>query len=383
MDSIEIGERNQNTIIHSDRNQNTNGQGFIFDDSDDKATPIVEMYRLIEKNPRSAELIFPYIGGEEVNGSPTHTHDRYVINFGEMSEDEAREYPDLMKIVEEKVKPGRLAQNREIRARYWWRFGETTPALFRAIAPLERVLVTARVSQRSSFTFLANNMVFSEQLVVFADERYSFFCILQSRIHEICVKFFSSTIQDGLRYTPSDCFATFPFPENWETNPSLEAVGKEYYEYRAALMVRNNQGLTDTYNRFHDPEERDADILKLRSLHAAMDKAVLEAYGWSDIPTDCTFLLDYDDEEDEEETSNGRQRKKPWRYRWTEEVHDEVLARLLDLNQERSQAEILGGKAAQKKTKAKASKKKTTKTKSQKVVETTPIIPGFDVETSL
>ncbi|WP_318670660.1 type IIL restriction-modification enzyme MmeI [Nostoc flagelliforme] len=336
------------------------------------------MYRLIEKNPRNAELIFPYIGGEEVNGSPTHTHDRYVINFGEMSEDEAREYPDLMKIVEEKVKPGRLAQNREIRARYWWRFGETTPSLFRAIAPLERVLVTARVSQRSSFTFLANNMVFSEQLVVFADERYSFFCILQSRIHEICVKFFSSTIQDGLRYTPSDCFATFPFPQNWETNPTLEAVGKEYYEYRAALMVRNNQGLTDTYNRFHDPEECDADILKLRSLHAAMDKAVLEAYGWTDIPTDCTFLLDYDDEDEEEETSNGRQRKKPWRYRWTEEVHDEVLARLLDLNQERSQAEILGGKAAQKKPKAKASKKKASK--ARKIKEDAPIIPGLNLE---
>lgn len=64
-------------------------------------------------------------------------------------------------------------------------------------------------------------------------------------------------------------------------------------------------------------------------------------------------------------------------------MHDEVLARLLDLNQERSQAEILGGKAAQKKTKVKASKKKTTKTKSQKVVENIPIIPGFDVETSL
>ncbi|MEH2450064.1 hypothetical protein [Nostoc sp.] len=90
-------------------------------------------------------------------------------------------------------------------------------------------------------------------------------------------------------------------------------------------------------------------------------------------------MLDYNDQE----TSNGRQRKKPWHYRWTEEVHNEVLARLLDLNQERSQAEILGGKTTQKKTNDKTSKKKTTKTKSKKVVENIPIIPGFDVETSL
>jgi hypothetical protein len=308
------------------------GMGFTFDDTNPDATPLAEMHRLIEKDAKNAERIFPYIGGEEVNSSPNHGHHRYVINFGEMNEDEAQQYPDLMRIVEEKVKPARLKQNREIRARYWWRFGETTPALFRAIAPIDRVLVVARVGQHGSFAFLPKGMVYSEQLVVIALPNYSAFCSLQSRLHEIWARFFGSSMKDDLRYTPSDCFETFPFPESWETNPTLEAVGKEYYEFRAALMVRNNQGLTDTYNRFHDPEERDADILKLRSLHTAMDKAVLEAYGWSDIPTDCTFLLDYDDEEDEEETSNGRQRKKPWRYRWTEEVHDEVLARLLDLN---------------------------------------------------
>lgn len=73
----------------------------------------------------------------------------------------------------------------------------------------------------------------------------------------------------------------------------------------------------------------------------------------------------------EEETSNGRQRKKLWHYRWTEEVHDEVLARLLDLNQKRAQAEILGGKVTQKKPKAKASKP-------PKIKEDAPIIPGLE-----
>ena len=360
------------------------GMGFTFDDTNPEAVPIAEMQRLIEKNAKNAERIFPFIGYSEVANSPTHAYHRYVINFGEMSEAEARQYPDLMEIVEKKVKPGRLKQNREIRARYWWRFAETTPALFRAITSLDRVLVnSSQASAHFAFAMLSSCHVFSSNLNVFPFSQTQAFTILQCRVHEIWARFFGSTMKDDLSYTPTTCFETFPFPENWETNASLEAVGKEYYEFRAALMVRNNQGLTDTYNRFHDPEERDADILKLRSLHAAMDKAVLEANGWSALPTDCTFLLDYDDEEEEEETSNGRQRKKPWRYRWTEEVHDEVLARLLDLNQERSQAEILGGKAAQKKTKAKASKKKTTKTKSQKVGENTPIIPGFDVETSL
>ncbi|BAZ10556.1 hypothetical protein NIES4071_23790 [Calothrix sp. NIES-4071] len=353
------------------------GMGFTFDDSNSDATPIAEMQRLITHNPKNQERVFPYIGGEEVNSSPTHTHHRYVINFGEMSEAEARKYSDLMKIVEEKVKPARLAQNREIRARYWWRFGETTPALFKAIAPLERVLVTnAQASTHLSFIFYSPKVVFANSLNVFPFQTYSTFTVLQSRIHEVFARFFSSSLEDRLRYNPSDCFETFPFPENWETNPTLEAIGKEYYEYRAALMVRNNQGLTDTYNRFHDPDEYDPEIIKLRELHIAIDRAVLDAYGWTDISTDCDFLLDYEEEEDAE-NSSGRQKKKPWRHRWSEETHDEVLARLLDLNQQRAEAEILGGKVADK-SKGKGNTKNTAKKGGTRKKEANASIPGLE-----
>ena len=90
-------------------------------------------------------------------------------------------------------------------------------------------------------------------------------------------------------------------------------------------MVRNNEGLTKTYNRFHDPDERDPDILKLRELHAAMDRAVLDAYGWTDIQPDCEFLLDYEeDDEPEDDGGKTQAKKKPWRYRWPDEVRDEV-----------------------------------------------------------
>jgi hypothetical protein len=108
-------------------------------------------------------------------------------------------------------------------------------------------------------------------------------------------------------------------------------------------MVRNNEGLTKTYNRFHDPEERSPDLLRLRALHAAMDRAVLDAYRWADIPTACEFLLDY--EIDEEEWGS---KKKPYRYRWPDEVRDEVLARLLELNAERAREETRSGAAAAK-----------------------------------
>jgi hypothetical protein len=107
-----------------------------------------------------------------------------------------------------------------------------------------------------------------------------------------------------------------------------------YYEFRAELMVANAEGLTKTYNRFHNPEERGQGIVNLRELHAQMDRSVLDAYGWMDVPNDCDFFLDY--EIDEEEWGK---KKKPWRYRWPDEVRDEVLARLLALNKERAAEE--------------------------------------------
>ncbi len=320
------------------------GMGFTFDDTDTKgvATSLAEMRRLIAQDSRNQEVIFPYIGGEEVNTSPTHAHDRHVINFGERDEDECwKRWPDLMAVVEARVRPVRAADNRESYRRHWWQFAEKRGELQRAAANMERVLVVSRVGQHACFAFLPAGSVFSEQLIVFPFDTHAAFCALQSRPHEIWARFFGSSMKDDLRYTPSDCFETFPFPEGWSTRASLEEVGKTYYEFRAALMVRNDEGLTKTYNRFHDPDERAPEILKLRELHEAMDRAVLGAYGWSDIPTACEFLLDY--EIDEGEWGN---RKKPWRYRWPDEVRDEVLARLLELNAERAREEARSGAAA-------------------------------------
>ena len=293
------------------------GMGFTFDDTDSSgvSNSLDEMRSLIEKNPINKDVIFPYIGGEEVNNSPQQTHHRYVINFGEMSENYCNNnWPDLMKILEKKVKPERIKKDAENYPRMvyeWWKFWNSRPDLSNAISSLNRVIVTARVGKYACFTFLNSKMVYSEQLIVFPFFSYSSFCSLQSRVHELWARFFSSSMKDDLRYTPSDCFETFPFPPDWETAPALEAVGQAYYEYRAQLMIQNNQGLTETYNRFHNPEENDPAILKLRELHTAMDTAVLAAYGWSDIPTECQFLLDYEDEAEQSRAEQSRAEQPP------------------------------------------------------------------------
>ena len=326
------------------------GMGFTFDDSDSKgiASTIADMEELIARNPKNAERIFPYIGGEEVLNHPRQEHRRYIISFGDLSEIAAQEWPDLYRIVEERVKPVRLKDNRESYRKYWWQFAEKRGELSSLLANYDRILMHPFTASHVVFAFVPATTVVSGPHNIFLLRKYSAFLILQSRIHETWARFFASSLKDDLRYTPSDCFETFPFPADWEENEAMEAAGREYYECRAALMVRNNEGLTKTYNRFHDPEERSPDILELRRLHAAMDRAVLEGYGWQNIPTACEFLLDYEEEDSDDESveTTGKKKskkKKPYRYRWPDEVRDEVLAKLLALNAERAAQELLAG----------------------------------------
>jgi hypothetical protein len=69
-----------------------------------------------------------------------------------------------------------------------------------------------------------------------------------------------------------------------------------------------------------------------------MDRLVLDAYTWTAFQPKLDFILDYEDEGDEDNFS-GRDRKEPWRYRWVDEDRDEVLARLLELNRTRAEEE--------------------------------------------
>ena len=345
------------------------GMGFTFDDTDKRgvATPLPEMCRLIEKDPRNAERILPYLGGEEVNESPTHAHHRYVINFEdfplrreelgetwEAANDDRREewlkdgivpadypepvaadWPDLLTIVEEKVKPDRLAQKEKYGRKYWWRFVRLRPEMRAAVADLTRCIVISRV-RATGFTFVSSKIVPSEQLVVFGFDMHAPFCVLQSRVHEIWAHFFSGTALDLVRYAPSDCLETFPFPDGIEHNPELLGLGEAYYRFRAEVMQRRSEGLTKTYNHFHDPNERSQGIARLRELHAGMDRVVLDAYGWTDLEPVCGFFPEFDDEDEDEEDTRHRKR---YRYRWPDELHDEVLARLLALNGERAALE--------------------------------------------
>ena len=88
---------------------------------------------------------------------------------------------------------------------------------------MNRVLVKSEVSDKLSFAFVNTDMVLSHMLIVFAVDDYKSQSILQSSIHEIWARQYASSMRNDLRYSPSDLFETFPFPES---TTNLETIGE-------------------------------------------------------------------------------------------------------------------------------------------------------------
>ena len=364
-------------VGHSFQGSVVRGMGFTFDDTDKKgiASSIATMNELLNEDPRNAELIFPFIGGDEINSDPRHLPHRYIINFGQRTKEEAQKWPGLFKIAYEKVLPERRkskAATSSPAIRDFWRYNHVAVDLYDAISHLNQCIAISQVSAHHCFAFLPTNYVYSHALNIFSMDDFGSFAQLQSRIHETWAKMMGSSLEDRMRYTPTSCYETFPLPEDWESNTRLSEIGREYYDYRAKLMVRNNEGLTKTYNRFHDPNESSLDVRRLRELHAAMDLAVLDAYGWTDIPIECDFIPDFFEENDD-----GIEIPKSIHYRWPDEVRDDILVRLLALNAERHIVEVNAGlhsKGPGKKAAKKAAKKVAAP---RKVKQPEPILAGL------
>ena len=294
-----------------------------------------EYEALVTRSAVNAECLFPYIGGEALNTDSGQQPNGYVINFGAAELRSAERYPDLLRIVQDRVKPGRELLREDssagrYRKRYWWPYAGTASELFNAVRSLGRCLVTAQVSNHLVFSLQPTDRVFNKTLCVFPFREFGAFAVMQSRVHSPWVGLLSSSMKTDLRYTASDCFDNFPFPKPDPRTviPELEFVGEKLYDARAKYMVDTDQGLTKTFNAIKNPSCEDARILELRKLHEEMDRAVLDAYGWKDIavPPYCP-MSDADREA-------------------VQAFEDEVIDRLYVPNAERAREEELFGKAA-------------------------------------
>lgn len=312
------------------------GMGFIMSEKDATA--------IIEKKPKNADVLFPYLNGEDLNSDPLQRPSRWVINFFDWPIERAQQYEDVFAIVEERVRPEREGNKDQVAHDFWWRFlrsrGELYHAIGRGVPFLKHpgnwddrhkqdsVLVCSEVSKFLIFTCVSNISVFSVNLDVFVIQEK--LAILQSNIHECWARKYSSSLETRLKYSPGNAYETFPFPLS--PFPQLEFLGEQFDAHRRKIMTSRQIGLTSLYNLFHNPSEADAELEEMRRLQREIDVAVRDSYGWQDIDLDHGFHeVGYLPANDNV------------RYTISEPARIEILKRLAALNRQRWEEEEAQG----------------------------------------
>lgn len=319
------------------------GDGFLLSHEDASA--------MRSADPRLAEVIFPVINGQELNNEPEQTPRRSVINFFDWSLEKASGYGPAIERVRELVKPVRDQDNRAVRRERWWQHAERAMGLYNGSRGLCRCFVAAATTKHLSFSAAPTDRIFLNTIYVFTTERWSDFAVVQSTLHEVWARKYSGALKKDLRYSPTDCFLTFPFPRDPASDSLLAAIGETYHEHRRALMRNLWLGLTDLYNLFHNSaltpklvtkslgdratitgDEGFTRIQRLRDLHRELDQTVLTAYGWhtaSDFGPAIALRHDFHPLDFLPENDRIRLTLHP-------ESRREVLARLLKLNHQRA-----------------------------------------------
>ncbi|MGH3795857.1 MAG: Eco57I restriction-modification methylase domain-containing protein [Pseudonocardiaceae bacterium] len=302
------------------------GMGFTMEPAQARA--------LINENARNREVLLPYLGGDDLNSTSDCSASRWVINFRDLTMNEAKSWSGPWRWVERNVKPERMLKDATKYPRMvneWWKYFNPRPALIKAIHGLSRVIVLTRHTNTVMPVMVPTGQVFSDATVVFATESTAMLALLSSAPHYWWVRRRASTIGVGaaLRYTPSDVFETFPLTR---LNEDMRNLGDLLDKFRRDVMWSRDSGLTKTYNLVFDPECTDEDIEELRRIHRGIDEATIRAYGWED-RIEQVGGLDHGFHKVGRET----------RYTIGPAAQREILDSLLELNYERYAEEVAQG----------------------------------------
>jgi hypothetical protein len=324
-----------------------NGRGFIIEQT--------QARDLVQENQVCSEVIHHYLNGDDFNNSPTLRPEKWIINFYDRTEEEARLYASCYRHLEQHVKPVRQQNKRPAYRDRWWQFAEKQKALYDKLTHRSKVLVRTQASKHHVFEFLPSAMVvYDQKLVVFPNADDEEYCVLNSGLHEAwLIKLSGDLGGTTLNYSPSRIYETFPFP----SIASLESLSFLCLSERLSLCRRTimkslELGITKLYNLFHNCELTPTEvsraskktseaesgyegILELRDLHRQLDQAVLTAYAWHQPgPDGPAIVLGHDFHEVETLPENDRTR-----YTITPQARKDLLTRLLKLNHHRAAEE--------------------------------------------
>jgi SAM-dependent methyltransferase len=195
----------------------------------------------------NASVLRKYYNGQDI---VSISRGVWLIDFGNMSMEEASGYELPFEYVKTNVKPFRDKNNRASYREKWWLHAENRPAMREAIKNLPRYVSTPRVSKHRIFIWVPGNSFVDSATFLFSRDDDYFFGILHSKLHQIWALKQGTSLEDRPRYTPSSTFETFPFPwspgQEPKDDPRVQAIAqaaKELVEQRDRWL--NADGLTE------------------------------------------------------------------------------------------------------------------------------------------
>ncbi|HDC4274558.1 TPA: ATP phosphoribosyltransferase regulatory subunit [Enterobacter cloacae] len=302
---------------------------------------------MLDADPKNSDVIFPYINGDDLNSDPEQKPSRWVINFWDWPESKAKSYTLPYEHLVQNVKEERLSNKDKGAREKWWQFLRARSELYHAIgkgkyfdrhpknwysetSQMERVFCLSRVTKFIAPAITPSNFIWSDSMVIFCSSSFDFLALLFSQIHEVWVRKNASRLESRLRYTPSDALETLPLPHAF--SDELCVIAEQFANNRTAICKDKKIGLTNLYNRFHDDNERDPCIEKLRVLQRDIDSSIANSYGWHDLNLEHGFHeVPYLPENDRV------------RFTISDAARIEVLQRLSKLNHLRYQEELAAG----------------------------------------
>ena len=202
----------------------------------------------------------------------------WVIDFNDMSIEEASQYKLPFQRVKEKVKPDREECREKLRRENWWLFSRPRPAMRKALQGLSYYFAIPKIIKYILFQPVDISILPCEANMVIASNNFYILGILTSNIHRIWVKAQSSTLKGDTRYTNTTCFETYPFPQT-PTKKIVEKIREtmiKLHEYRTEQMEKKQWGITQLYNNFFTESSS-----QLYKLHQQLDKLAMEAYEFN------------------------------------------------------------------------------------------------------
>jgi type II restriction/modification system DNA methylase subunit YeeA len=245
-----------------------------------------EAQEWIKTDFKNSKVLKPMIDGKSL----IHSYQKldWVIDFNDMSIEQASDYKLPFQRVREKVKPERDNNRRNARRVNWWQFGEKRPAMRKALEGLECYFALPKIAKWVMFTPVNISILPCEANMVIASDDFLMLGILTSQIHQLWVRAQRSTLEDRTRYTNTTCFETFPFPQNIKLDlaQKIRNKAKELHQYRAEQIETKQWSITKLYNEyFHESASQ------LFKLHAQLDRLVMEAYDFKKEDDILTKLL--------------------------------------------------------------------------------------------